>query len=277
MQMPPTNVDRDKDRSMANSTPMIGSKRPREEEHDDEEYGAVYDVFRERRVTGSAPPTAAHITTATTISTATTTECTTTKGVRFAAGSKLADGGCKPRRRRHPGVGSESSNGKIVWRRTLVMRNVCESDVEFGKDGVCLWVKVAPVAVGAATAKSSSTATSPPALLATITTINAPPSPAPAVPASASASASSRGGGREKEPHLTRLEVEYGGTPHTAGSKSKKKDERRGVVFPCKVWRWRPPPPVTRTPCAEKVEETKTETKGKMEGEEKKMEMEVET
>ena len=264
MQMLPTNVDRDKDKSIANSMPAIGSKRPREEEQDAEEYGAVYDVFRERRVTGSASTTAAPaITTMAITATGTvpSTEGTTTKGVRFAAGSKLADGGGKPQRRRRPGMGSESSNGKIVWRRTLVMRNVYESDVEFGKDGVCLWVKVAPHS-----AKTTSTmATTPSSTTASPT---AAPAPADAVVASS-------GGGRtEKEPRLPRLEVEYDGTPRTTGSKSQK-DERRGVVFPCKVWRWRPPSRVTRTSRAQKVEETKT--KGKMEGEEMEVEMEVET
>ena len=266
-QIPPPDVDRDKDKNMANSTPAIGSKRPREEEQDDEEYEAVYDVFRERRATGSAPPSTAPATTTTATGTTTSTEGTTAKGVRFAAGSKLADGGCKPRRRQRPGTGSESSNGKIVWRRTLVMRNVCESDVEFGKDGICLWVKVVPpAAVAAAVANTTVT----PTLLATTTATTATTSPAPAAPAPAAPASSS--GRREKEPRLTRLEVEYDGTPLTVGSKSKK-DERRGVIFPCKVWRWRPPPRVTRTPCTQKGEDTKP--KGKVEGEEKKMEIEI--
>ena len=244
---PPSNVDKDKNRNAANPALAIGSKRPREEEQDEEEYRALYDVFRERRVTTSAPPTAATATTTTTTtsgtSTATSTEGTTTKGVRFAAGSKLDDGGGKPQRRRRPGAGSESSNGKVTWRRTLVMRNVCESDVEFGKDGVCLWIKVSPpvsVTKAAAAAKTSSSPTSAP--------------PASAFPGG--------GGSGETESRLTRLEVEYDGTPTppTAGSKSKK-DARRGVVFPCKVWRWRAPPRVTRPPPrAQKLEGANTNT-----------------
>ena len=236
MQVPPTNADMDK---MANPTPAIGSKRPREEEKDDGECGALYDVFRERRVTGSAPPTVepAATTTTSVTSTSTSIDATTTKGVRFAAGSKLADGG-KPQRRRRPGTGNEGSNGKVVWRRTLVMRNVCESDVEFGKDGVCLWIKVAPppVAVPTTAAKASSSG-----------------------PTATTASAGGGGNGNvEKESRLTRLEVEYDGKPPTAGS-------RRGIVFPCKVWRWRLPAQVTRTPRARKVEETKTNGKTEME------------
>ena len=262
MQVPPTNADMGKDKNTANPAPAIGSKRPREEEQDDGEYGALYDVFRERRVTRSSSPTVepAATTTTSVTSTATGTEdTTTTKGVRFAAGSKLADGGGKPQRRRRPGMGSESSGGKVVWRRTLVMRNVCESDVEFGKDGVCLWIKVAPPPVAVATTAAKTSSSGPTTTIA-----------AAAVSAPASASA----GGGEKEPRLTRLEVEYDGTSPTAGSKLKK-DERRGVVFPCKVWRWRVPTRVTRTPRTQKVEETRTRTNGKMETE-MGVEMEVE-
>ena len=267
LRMMPTNVDKNKEWISANPTQAIGSKRPREEEQDDEEYGAVYDVFRERRVTGSAPPTAtvAPAPTTTGTDTATTSDNTITitsaKGVRFAAGSKLADGGCRPqRRRRHPGMGS-ASNGKAVWRRTVVMRNVCESDVEFGKDGVCLWVRVTPPAA----AKSTPTTATVP-ITTSIAATAAPPAFAFA----------GGGGGWEKEPRLTRLEAEDDGiapvpVPVPTTTSCKTKDERRGVFVPCKVWRWRPPPRVTARTRAQVVEKEKE----KMEVEEKKMEVEV--
>ena len=145
VQVLPTNTDKDKDKNAANATSGIGSKRPREEEQDDE-YEVVYDVFRERRVgdrKGQAidPTSSTGAPATSTTATATTTVSEgTTRGVRFAEGSKVSDGGGKPQRRRRFGTGTGSasagaggSDGKVVWRRTLVMHNVCESDVEFGK------------------------------------------------------------------------------------------------------------------------------------------------
>ena len=261
VQVPPTNTDKDKDKSAANATSGIGSKRLREEEQDDE-YGVVYDVFRERRVgdrkgqaTGSISSTGAPATSTTATTTTTTVSEGTTRGVRFAEGSKVSDGGGKPQRRRRFGTGTGSasagaggSDGKVVWRRTLVMHNVCESDVEFGKDGVCLWVKVAPPPAATTTSTTSTataTITSSTSATTTTTTTTAPTAAA----------------GKEKEPRLTRLEVECHGKIRTAGTK----DERRGVIFPCKVWRWRPPPRITRVRGQE----------GEGEGEEKKMEVEA--
>ena len=246
----------EKEESAANPTPAIGTKRPREEEQDDE-YGAVYDVFRERRVgdrkdeaTSSASSTAAPATGATT--TAPATSEGTTKGVRFAEGSKVADGGSKPHRRRRLKAGTGSTgggggDGKVVWRRTLIMRNVCESDVDFGRDGVSLWVKVAP-----STAKiTSSTSTT------TTSTSIMSPATFTATPTATPTATTTTAVGTE-EPLLTRLKVEYDGKTRTAGTK----DERRGVVFPCKVWRWRPPPRITHIRVQKEVE-----------GEEKKMEV----
>ena len=241
-----TTVDKDKDKSTtANPSPGIGSKRPREEEQDDE-YGAVYDIFRERRVgarrgqaTGAASSAAGTTTTAASAAPA-VSEGTTTKGVRFAVGSKVADGGGRPQRRRRlkagTGTGGASGgggDGKVVWRRTLVMRNVSESDVDFGRDGVCLWIRVAPPAANT-TSSASTTATS------TSTTTPASTTGTATAPATGTATATAAAAS-EKEPRLTRLEVAYDGKTRTARTK----DERRGVVFPCKVWRWRPPPRIT--------------------------------
>jgi hypothetical protein len=255
LQTPPANMDKDK--NIENPTLAIGSKRPREEEQDNE-YGAVYDVYRERRVghrekpaIGSAPSTTAPAT-----ATTTTDPEVTAKGVRFAEGSKVADGGNKLQRRRRLGTtGSGSAregDGKVVWRRTLVMRNVCESDVEFGKDGVCLWVKLTPPAAAAVLSTTPTTSITTTTTTTTTTT-----------PATTTATAASK----EKEPRLTRLEVEYDSKTRAV----KTKDERRGVIFPCKVWRWRPPPRVTRT----RAQKDKQKQKEEGEGEEGKMEVEV--
>jgi len=214
--------------------------RPFEDEQDDE-YGVVCDVFRERRVgdrkgkaIGSTSSTVAPATSTTATITTTVSECTT-KGVRFAERSKVSDGGGKPQRRRRLGTGTGSasagagrSEGKVVWRRTLVVHNVCESDVEFSKDGVCLWVKVAPPPA-ATTTSTTSTATATATITSSSTTTT-------------TTTATTTAAGKGKEPRLTRLEVECHGKTCTAGTK----DERRGVIFPCKVWRWRPPPRITR-------------------------------
>jgi len=199
----------------------------------------VYDDFLERRVgdrkgqaIGSTSSTVAPATSTMGTTTTTLSECTT-KGVRFAEGSKVTDGGGKPQRRRclGTGVGSASAgagaggnDGKVVWRHTLVLHNVCESEVEFAKDGVCLWVKVAPPAAENTSITSTATITSSDTSTTTATT------------------ATTAAAGKEKEPRLTHLEVEYHGKTRTAGTK----DERQGVIFPCKVWRWRPPPRITR-------------------------------
>ena len=101
VQVPPTNTDKDKDKSAANATPGIGSKRPRKEEQDGE-YGVVYDIFRERRVggrkgqaIGSTSSTGAPAT-STTATTTTTVSEGTTRGVRFAEGSKITDREASP-------------------------------------------------------------------------------------------------------------------------------------------------------------------------------------
>jgi hypothetical protein len=277
VQMLPTNVDKDKGRNTANPTSAIGSKRPREEEQDDEEYGAVYDVFRERRVGWFYPTyygTCCHYHRPRPLvlrpqprppalllppKTPAQKACASPRARSSRTGGQAPAAASRKRDR------ERGSDGKVVWRRTIVMRNVCESDVEFGKDGICLWVKVAP-RVAKATSSTTATATTPTtsATATTATTTTTTPT-APTVPTATTttAPASVGGGGREKEPRLTRLEVECDGTVRS-------KDERRGVVFPCKVWRWRPPPRVPRTR-AQKVEEKK----GKMEGEETKMEVEV--
>ena len=279
LQVPPTN-NTDK-----HATPAIGSKRPREEEQDDE-YGAVYDVFRERRVghrrgqaTSPLPPsdglpTSATTTTTTAATANTTVYESTSKGVRFAHGSKLADGGSKPQRYRRLGTGNASASGsgngnggdgKVVWRRTLVMRNACESDLEFGKDGVCLWVPPA--------AKATSTTTS---TSATATATSTTKSTTTAAAAAAAAAPPPGGGGKEEketEPRLARLEVEYDGTTRTARTM----DERRGVIFPCKVWRWRPPLRVIRTTTTRRRSlKVEGEGKGKGEGEGEQSKLRVE-
>ena len=239
VQVLPTNTgkdkdkDKDKDKNAANATPGIGSKRPREEQ--DDECGVVYDVFRERRVgdrkdqaIGSTSSTVAPAASTTVTSTTTVSEGTT-RGVRFAEGSKVIDGGGTPQRRCRLGTGTGTgSAGAGAGAGGNGGKVVCESDVEFGKDGVCLWVEVAPPPPAAETTSTTSTAAAAITSSSTNTTTT-------------TTTATTTTAGKEKEPRLTRLEVQCHGKTRTAETK----DERRGVIFPCKVWRWRPPPRIT--------------------------------
>jgi len=235
VQVLPTNtekdMDKDKNAGTTDATPRIRSKRPREEEQDDK-YGVVHD--RKGQAIGSTSSTVAPAT-STAATTTTTVSKGTTSGVRFAEGPKVTDGGgqvsatppSRDRDRKH--------ECRCRWKRLKSRMATLARHAQGSPPPAAETTSITSTATTTITSSTTSTTTTTTAAAA----------------------------GKEKEPRLTRLEVEYHGKTRTAGTN----DKRRGVIFPCKFWRWRTPLRITRVRRQEEGE-------GEGEGEEKKIEVE---